>query len=453
MSRRILVVDDDVDMCETLAAGLTPHGFDITWRTDGDAALVALQEGDYDAIVTDLQMDGMSGAQLCERIVADRSDALVVVITAFGSLDTAVGAIRAGAYDFLTKPFEFQQLALVLERAARVRCMGREIQRLRRAVTPAPACAGLIGESAAMKRLASLLARIGGASSSVLITGESGTGKELVARALARQSGRTGALVAVDCAAMPEPLLESELFGHARGAFTGAEVEREGMFRRANRGTLFLDEIGDMALGLQAKLLRALQERRVRPVGGDTEHEFDARIISATNKDLDAAVDAGEFREDLFFRLNVINVPVPPLRARDNDVLLLARHFLARSSAIAGKQLARIAAPAAEKLLAYSWPGNVRELENCMERAVAMAEHDHILVSDLSEKVRDYRVGHIISASADPADLVTMEEIERRYIRRVLELVGGNKSHAARVLGFDRKTLYRRMERYQIEHA
>jgi two-component system response regulator HydG len=222
------------------------------------------------------------------------------------------------------------------------------------------------------------------------------------------------------------------------------------MFRRADGGTLFLDEIGDMPASLQAKLLRALQERAVRPVGGDREYAFDARVIAATNRDLESAVDSGGFREDLFFRLNVIGVEVPPLRARGNDILLLAQTFLQRFTGREGKEIRGLAGPTADKLLTYSWPGNVRELENCLERAVTLARHDHLLVEDLPEKIRDYRVEHIISASSDPADLVSMEEIERRYIRRVMELVGGNKSQAAKVLGFDRKTLYRRLERYDI---
>ena len=451
MPRRILIVDDDADMCETLAAGLRPRGFSVKWETDGERAIADLAETDFDVVVTDLQMPGMSGIQLCERIVTNWPEVLVVVITAFGSLDTAVSAIRAGAYDFLTKPFEFEELALVLERAVKVRAMDREIKRLRQHVEDRSNYAELVGESPAIRQLHSMLARIGESSTSVLITGESGTGKELVARALHRQSGRGGDFVAVNCAAMPETLLESELFGHAKGAFTDAKVTREGMFRRADHGTLFLDEIGDMPVSLQPKLLRAVQERRVRPVGGDREYEFDSRIIAATNKDLESEVEAGRFREDLYFRLNVINIDVPPLRARGNDVLLLAQRFLERLARRLGKEIYGLSNPAAEKLLSYAWPGNVRELENCMERAVTMARHDHILVEDLPEKIRDYQVAHIISASTDPSDLVPMEEIERRYIRRVMELVGGNKSQAAKVLGFDRKTLYRRLERYGID--
>ena len=439
-------------MCDTLATGLRPRGFEVDWRTSGEEAMLALREQEYDVVVTDLQMPGLSGIQLCEQITSNWPDALVVVITAFGSLDTAIGAIRAGAYDFLTKPFEFQQLAMVLQRAVKLRSLEREIKRLRDTVEGRDGKRPeLLGESRPMRQLASLLDRIGDSNASVLITGESGTGKELVARALHAQSRPEGAFVAINCAAMPESLLESELFGHVRGAFTDAKSDHEGLFRLSSGGTIFLDEIGEMPAGLQAKLLRTLQERKVRPVGGDREFSFDSRVISATNRDLESEVESGRFREDLFFRLNVIQVAVPPLRSRGRDILLLAQRFLERFAKRAGKETRVISEPAVEKLLAYQWPGNVRELENCMERAVTMTQHDHILIDDLPEKVRDYKVSHVIAASDDPADLVTMEEVERRYIRRVLELVGGNKSQAAKILGFDRKTLYRRIERYQID--
>jgi two-component system response regulator HydG len=287
----------------------------------------------------------------------------------------------------------------------------------------------------------------------VLITGESGTGKEVVARALHRRGRRkNGPFVAVNCAALPETLLESELFGHARGAFTDARSARSGLFVQANGGTLFLDEITEMPLALQPKLLRALQERVVRPLGGEGEVPFDVRLVTATNRDLETAVEEGRFRGDLFFRVNVIHVPLPPLRARGGDILLLAQRFLGEYGARSSKQVTGLSPQAAERLLAYSWPGNVRELENCIERAIALAQHDHILPDDLPEKVRAYRRSHVLVASDDPAELVPLEEVERRYILRVMEAVGGNKSQAAQVLGLGRKTLYRKLEAYG-EHA
>jgi DNA-binding NtrC family response regulator len=295
-----------------------------------------------------------------------------------------------------------------------------------------------------------LVARIADTDVSVLITGESGTGKEVIARAL-HQGGRraSGPFVAVNCSAMPEALLESELFGHTRGAFTDAREARTGLFVQAKGGTLLLDEIGEMPLALQPKLLRALQERKVRPVGANVEIPFDARIVAATNRDLEEAIEAKRFREDLFFRLNVIQLALPPLRSRQADVLPLAQHFLTTFARRAHRDMTGIAPAAAEKLVAYSWPGNVRELQNCLERAVTLARFEQIVVDDLPEKVRDHRASHVLVTSDDPAELVPMEEVERRYILRVLEAVGGNKTAAARILGIERKTLYRKLERWE----
>jgi two-component system response regulator HydG len=274
-----------------------------------------------------------------------------------------------------------------------------------------------------------------------------------VARALHRRGRRKdGPFVAINCAALPETLLESELFGHERGAFTDARAARSGLFVQASGGTLFLDEIGEMPLALQPKLLRALQERAVRPLGGEREVPFDVRLVTATNRDLETAVHDGRFREDLFFRVNVIHVPLPPLRARGGDILLIAQRFVNEYAARSGKAVTGLSPQAAERLLAYAWPGNVRELENCIERAIALAQHDKILPDDLPEKIRDYRRSHVLVASDDPAELVPLEEVERRYILRVLEAVGGNKSQAAQVLGLGRKTLYRKLEEYG-EHA
>jgi two-component system response regulator HydG len=445
----VLVVDDDASMCETLAVGLEPREFAVRWTTSPTEALDLLAGGSFDAVVTDLNMRGMNGIELCGRIAADRPDLPVIVITAFGSLDTAVAAIRAGAYDFITKPLELEALVLALERAIALRRLREEVKRLREVCEATGRDGELVGSSPAMRRVHELLARIVDSDASVLITGESGTGKEVVARSLHRRGRRSrGSFVAINCAALPETLLESELFGHARGAFTDARAARTGLFVQANGGTLFLDEIAELPLSLQPKLLRALQERVVRPLGGDAEIPFDVRLVSATNRDLETAVHEGRFREDLYFRVNVIHVALPPLRARGGDILLLAQRFVTECAARSGKQVAGLSPQAAERLLAYSWPGNVRELENCIERAIALAQHDHVLPDDLPEKVRDYRRSHVLVASDDPAELVPLEEVERRYILRVMEAVGGNKSQAAQVLGLGRKTLYRKLEAY-----
>jgi two-component system response regulator HydG len=306
----------------------------------------------------------------------------------------------------------------------------------------------LLGSSEAMRKTREVIERVAHSDSTVLVTGESGTGKELVAKALHAESARrNGPFVAINCAAMPESLLESELFGHAKGAFTDARAARAGLFVRATEGTLFLDEIGEMPAGMQAKLLRALQERSVRPVGGDGEQSFDTRIVAATNRDLDAEVEERRFREDLFYRINVVRIHVPPLRERGDDVHLLAQTFIDRHRAAGPRAVEGLTPAASARLAKYPWPGNVRELQNCIERAVTMAQFDQIDVHDLPEKIRLYQAVGPTPDSKDPGALLPMEEVERRYILRVLEAAGGNKTLAAQILGFDRRTLYRKLER------
>ncbi len=448
MKGRVLVVDDDRSTCEVLAERLGFRGFAVEWRTSAEAALVLLERAPFDVIVTDVQMRGMNGIALCERVATNRPDVPVVVITAFGSLESAVAAIRAGAYDFVTKPFDIEVLVHSVQRAVQLRGLREEVRGLRQTVAESQQFEEVLGASPVMARMYEMLERVAGADASVLITGETGTGKELVARALHRRSGRSGPFVAINCAAMPEALLESELFGHAKGAFTDAKEARVGLLAQAHGGTLFLDEVGDMAPGLQSKMLRALQERRVRPVGSSTEVAFDARVLAATHRDLETAIEEKRFREDLYYRLNVIKVELPPLRARGGDVLLLAQHFLEHFARRAAKPVVGLSAPAAERLLAYTWPGNVRELQNCVERAVALTRYEQIAVEDLPEKVRTYRSSFVVVAADDPSELVPLEEVERRYILRVMEAVAGNKSAASQILGIERATLYRKLDRY-----
>jgi two-component system response regulator HydG len=370
-------------------------------------------------------------------------------MTAFGSMDTAIAAIRAGAYDFVTKPFEMDVIALTLQRAADHRELKEQVRVLSEAVERTKGFDDLVGASPAMQRLFDQLARIADTDASVLITGESGTGKELVARSIHRKSSRQQKpFVAVNCPALPETLLESELFGHARGAFTDARAERRGLIVQAEGGTLLLDEIGDLPLSIQPKLLRALEERTFRPVGGDQEVPFNARILAATNRDLEEAVEEGRFREDLFYRIDVIQVEVPPLRSRGTDILLLAQHFVGLFADRSNKQVVGITEPVAEKLLAYRWPGNVRELRNVVERAVALTRYDKLVIDDLPEKIRDYRSSQVLLGGEDPSELAPLEEVERRYILHVLQSVGDNKALAARTLGLDRKTLYRKLRQY-----
>ncbi|WP_437645523.1 sigma-54-dependent transcriptional regulator [Sorangium sp. So ce362] len=451
MGRRALIIDDDEAMCAWLAADLRSRSVEATTQTSPAEALSLLEEDErFDVLLTDLNMRGMDGIAVCRRAAEIRPDLPVVVITAFGSIETAVEAIRAGAYDYVTKPVDIEALALALERAIAHHTLKAEVRRLRRAVAGPGASPDLIGRSGAMRRVQDLIERIADAEATVLITGESGTGKEVVARALHERSRRKGGpFVAINCAAVPESLIESELFGHVRGAFTDARASRPGLFVEANGGTLLLDEIGELPLSVQPKLLRALQERRVRPVGGNAEVPFDARIVAATNRDLDAAVEERRFREDLYYRVNVLHVELPPVRARGSDVLLLAQRFLEDFAARSAKEVVGLSPAAAERLLAYSWPGNVREIQNCIERAVALTRYQEITVDDLPAKIREHRPSHVLVAADDPSELVPLEEVERRYILRVLEAAGGNKTLAARILGLDRKTLHRKLDRWE----
>ncbi len=368
-------------------------------------------------------------------------------MTAFGSMETAIDAIRAGAWDFVTKPVEMELLAVVMDRAVRHHNLQEEVRRLSDQPQPTDRFEELIGASSPMQKLFDQIRKIAPTSANVLITGESGTGKELVARAIHRHSLRKGGpFVGINCAAISENLLESELFGHAKGAFTDARADRKGLFQQAQGGTLFLDDIGDFPLALQAKLLRAMEERTVRPVGGDKEIAFDARILTATNRDLAAAVEAGRYREDFYFRINVIQLDLPPLRSRGNDVLLIARTLLQTFARDMGKNVSDFQPSVAERFLNYDWPGNVRELRNVLERAVALTEFEKLIVDDLPDRIRDYRQSTFRIDTSNPAKLQTLEAVERQYIQRVLASVQGNRTEAARILGVDRKTLYRRLK-------
>ena len=446
---RVLVVDDDHAMGKMMVDRLLRRGFEAVGRNAGEEALALLLSEEFDVVVTDVRMPGMTGLDLCTRIVSHRPDLPVVVITAFGSLETAIAAIRAGAHDFVHKPFEIEELILRIEGAARHRALHAELVRLRKTVADSEGWSELLGDSPPIWKLRELLAKVAASDASVLVSGETGTGKEVAARAVhAHSARREGPFVVLDCSALPATLLESELFGHVRGAFTDARAERKGLFVQAAGGTLFLDEVGELPLDLQPKLLRALQERSVRPVGSDSEVAADVRVIAATNRDLEAAVDEGRFRRDLFYRLEVLHVALPPLRSRGRDVLLLAQHFVKRFATRSDKCVVGFSAPVAERLLAYTWPGNVRELMNCIERSVALTSYEQLVVDDLPERVREFREEHVLVTGSDPEELVPLEEVERRYVLRVLDASGGNKTIAARVLGLDRKTLHRKLERW-----
>lgn len=450
MKSRVLVVDDDAVLRKTLAKGLTHFGFELRGVESGEAALKELGQERWDVVLADLQMAGMDGFELCQRCQEVQPGIPVIVLTGFGNYETAIAAIRAGAYDFLSKPAEMEVVALALERAAKHRRLTDEVNSLREQVRNSQIFGELIGDSPPMRALFDLLPRVSSTNINVLIFGESGTGKELVARALHEKSHRSaGPFIAVNCAALPEALFESELFGHVKGAFTGASVTRAGLLVEASEGTLFLDEIGDMPLAVQSKVLRALETRTVRPVGGSKEIPFNARLVAASNKNLEEEVKAGRFREDLYYRLDVVQIVLAPLRNRGNDKLLIAQHFIERFAKDLGREVVSLSPEAAEKILAYDWPGNARELRNCIERAIALARFDHITVEDLPARVQN--ATQKLALKVENEEMVPLEVVERRYILQVLSQCEGNRSLAARILGVDRKTLRRKIKAWDDE--
>ncbi len=444
MTERLLCVDDDPDTCELFVTLLKKLGYHAEHTTSPAEALELVVTKDFDAVISDLGMAEMDGLVLCEAILAKRPGIPVIVVTGLGSMESAISAMRAGAYDFITKPVEPKLFGLTVARAVRTRHLQCEVKRLREALSIAPQDSEIIGDSAVIRRVTDLIHRVAKSDASVLICGETGTGKELVARSLHKQSS-SGPFVAINCAAVPPNLLESELFGHMRGAFTDAKVSRRGLFLQAQGGTLFLDEVGEMPLEMQTKLLRVLQERVVRPVGSDTEHPFDARIITATHRNLEDDIAERRFRQDLFYRINVVSINVPPLRERGRDVLELASHFLQKAAERTGQAVRHLSTSVAEVILGYDWPGNVRELENCIERAVALSRFEELTLDDLPERIRVYQPEHFMVTADDVEAIMPLEELERRYITRALKLLNGNMGRAAQLLGVDRRTLNRRL--------
>jgi DNA-binding NtrC family response regulator len=450
--RSLLVVDDDTAMREMLASLFREKGYPVEEAASADEALERAREAEFDAVLSDVRMPGRSGVELVGELRRFRPDVPVVLMTAFGSVDSAVDAMRAGAFDYITKPFEPQAVLLTLERALEHRELEAENRRLRRAVATSASLGDLKGESPALAEIVALIKKVAGGSSNVLITGESGTGKEVVARTLHYHGARASApFVPINCTALPEGLLESELFGHVRGAFTGAHTSKRGLFEKADSGTLFLDEIGDMGPALQGKLLRVLQDREVRPVGGTTSVKVDVRIVAATNKDLEVEMEAGRFREDLYYRLNVIPIHIPPLRERPEDIPALVDAFLRRHANGSERTLS---AAAVRRLAAQPWRGNARELENFIERVLALSDSAEIGVEDLrleTDVSGPSANGTEESLRQAVAAGLSLREIEERYTDMVLEQTGGNKLRAAKILGIDRKTLYRRAERRRAE--
>ena len=443
-AQTLLVADDDRVAGELLAEVLGREGYRVRLAAGGEACVRLAESEPFDLALVDLRMPDLDGLSVLKRLGAIQPELPVVILTAFASIETAIEAVRAGAYDYLSKPFRMEEIIVVVRRALEARRLARENRHYRQALRATYGFENLVGQSSQMVELYKLVARVAALDTTVLIEGETGTGKELVARAIHYASPRADRpFVVVDCAALPETLFESELFGHERGAFTGALTTRRGLLETSHGGTCLLDEIGELTAPLQAKLLRTLQERSVRRVGGNEPVPIDVRVIAATNRDLRALVAEGGFRGDLYYRLNVVVLTVPPLRERGSDVPLLAQHFLEKFARPANAPPKRLS-PAAGALLAdYQWPGNVRELEHVIERAVALSAGDTLTPEDLPAHLH----GEPEHAPRLPTSRMTLEQVKRWYVSKVLEETGGNKLRAAEVLGIDRSTLYRMLER------
>ncbi|MER3425119.1 MAG: sigma-54-dependent Fis family transcriptional regulator [Nitrospiraceae bacterium] len=441
----ILVVDDEPEMRALLQDVLQEAGYRVSVSDGGREALRRLSEDGYGVVLTDLRMKGMQGIELLTEIKRTAPEINVILMTAFGSVETAIEAMKQGAYDYLIKPIKNEELLRVTERAIREAALRREVGRLRREVLKEYSFHQILGKSKAMREVFDLIRRVAASPTNVLITGESGTGKELAAKAIHYNSDRReGPFVPVNCAAIPEALLESELFGHVKGAFTDAKTDKRGLFEEAQRGTLFLDEISELPLTLQAKLLRAIQEREIRRVGATRAVSVDVRIIAATNLTLAEEVKAKRFREDLFYRLNVIEVRLPPLRERREDIPLLVEAFLRKCAEASRKEVCGMTESALALLMDYAWPGNVRELENVIERAVTLARGEKIAPEDLPPAIQGSRGDcRVLDEAAERT--LPLADVEKEYILRILEKTGGNKYQAAHVLGIDRKTLYRKL--------
>ena len=443
MNFRLLVVDDEKNIREGLAAGLEMDGYEVVTASDGEAGWKRFEKGDIDLVVTDLRMAGLSGEELQRKIDAAVPGFPVIILTGHGTIENAVAAMRSGAFDFLTKPVNLDHLSMLVKRALETHELSIKHKNLEEELARGNQFKTMVGKSAAIRQVFDMISRAAPSRASILITGESGVGKELVADALHELSPRKGrALVKVHCAAIPDTLIESELFGHEKGAFTGAVGRRRGRFELANEGTLFLDEIGEIDQNIQIKLLRVLQERKFERVGGEETIETDVRIVAATNRDLRAEIDKGAFREDLFFRLNVVNIHVPPLRERKDDLPLLISAFLAEFSRENGKKIDGFDEKARTALYAYNWPGNIRELRNCVESSVVMAKGNVIAEADLPPTVRAHSDEGWIRIPLG----TNMDTCEQIIIQDTLGFLKGNKSKTADVLGIGRKTLHRKLD-------
>ncbi|MCK4261858.1 sigma-54-dependent Fis family transcriptional regulator [bacterium] len=452
MPAKILVVDDEAKMRRVLQMMLEENGCQVDLAEGAEKALSRMKEVTFSLIITDMKMPGMSGLQLLKEIKKLDEGIPVVVMTAYGTIPTAIEAMKAGAHDYVLKPFDMEEMKTVVEKALEREKLLRRSQYLQEELEAKYQFDNIVGESSKMKEVFRLISQVAPTKSTVLVSGESGTGKELIARSVHHRSPREDQpFVVVNCAALSENLLESELFGHLKGAFTGAHRDRRGRFTLADGGSIFLDEIGAMSPGLQAKILRVLQEKEFEPVGGTRSIQVDVRIIAATNQDLKMAVEEGSFREDLYYRLNVVPIHLPPLRERKEDIPLLAYHFLRRYSQELTKGVSEISPEALGLMLEYDWPGNIRELENAIERAMVLSKGNTLSVETLPlvSSSQEAEVGDE-NISYQEAKKAVLESFERRFFTRILKEAGGNVSQAARQAQIDRKNLYQKMKELRL---
>jgi two-component system response regulator AtoC len=449
----VLVVDDEPGVRETLGLTLRKNGYEVSLASTGEEAIDILRAVPVKVVLSDLRMPGMGGEALLDRIIAEWPEVTVILMSAYGSEEDAIDYIKKGAYDYLSKPImRLSDVVLLLRKAEERERLKAENRALRKALGKEVGFANFVGRSAAMQRVFDTIRKIAEYKTTVLITGESGTGKELVARALHEQSGRQNAgFVAVNCGAIPEHLLESELFGHRRGAFTDASRDKKGLFEEADRGTIFLDEIGELPLGLQVKLLRALQEEQIRRVGDNHDRQLDVRVVAATVRDLGADVQTGRFREDLYYRLNVFGVHLPPLRERLDDIPALVEHFVERVNHRLGRSIQRVEPEALKLLVAYSWPGNVRELENTVEHAAVLCDGDEISVRDLPARFQGTAPeAPTVKEDGDLSIKKATRRIERDLIARALGRTGGNRTNAAKLLEISHRALLYKIKEYDL---
>ncbi|MBO5607885.1 MAG: sigma-54-dependent Fis family transcriptional regulator [Treponema sp.] len=448
MKFTLLIIDDEKNIREGLAANFELEDYDVKTAATGEEGLALIEKGDIDLVITDLRMPGISGEKVLAKVTAETPGIPVIILTGHGSIDSAVDAMRHGAYDFLTKPLNLDQLTMIVKRALESREMSLQHQQLKKELEDSSALKGMIGKSSPMQKVQAMIRKVADSKASVLITGESGVGKELVANAIhSLSSRRNNSFIKVHCAALSETLLESELFGHEKGAFTGADRLKKGRFELAHGGTIFLDEIGEINQNVQIKILRVLQEHKFERVGGEQTLDVDVRVVAATNRVLEDEVKEGRFREDLYYRLNVIHIHVPPLRERKDDIPLLMSSFLDEFNRENGKNISGVDGRAKAAIFKYNWPGNIRELRNCMESAVVMCSGEEITLEDLPPSIR-------CSSESDMLSLplgITLDEAEKLIIKETLAMNSNNKSKTAEVLGIGRKTLHRKLSEWGID--